>query len=158
MNKHAHFLDHPSVEEDAVEGPAGIDPDRFHTVMPVQLVQRLTHIDPVHPCNDGVDPPVFAGGGINYHWYGLDGLCNREPFGIVANYHLADSNGPVRTQVQQQLAVMRSRGMQRLSLGIYFTHGFSSGTLIDSSEPAQIEQAVTNIGNLLADVKAAGYF
>ena len=107
---------------------------------------------------NGVDPPVFAGGGINYHWYGLDGLCNREPFGIVANYHLADSNGPVRTQVQQQLAVMRSRGMQRLSLGIYFTHGFSSGTLIDSSEPAQIEQAVTNIGNLLADVKAAGYF
>ncbi len=106
---------------------------------------------------NGVDRPVITGGGINYHWYGLDGLCNREPFGIVANYHLADSNGPVRSQVQQQLAVMRSRGMMRLSLGIYFTHGFSTGTLIDSSDPAQVSQAVTNIGILLADVKAAGY-
>ncbi len=106
---------------------------------------------------NGVDKPVFAGGGINYHWYGLDGLCNREPFGIVANYHLADGNGSVRAQVQQQLALMRSRGMTRLSLGIFFTHGFSSGTLVDSSNPAQVSQAVANIGNLLADVKAAGY-
>lgn len=106
---------------------------------------------------NGVDRPVFAGGGSNYHWYNLDGLCNREPFGIVANYHLADGNGLVRTQVQQQLGVMRARGMTRLSLGIYFTHGFSSGTLVDSSNPAQVSQAVTNIGSLLADVKAAGF-
>ncbi len=105
----------------------------------------------------GVDKPVFSGGGVNYHWYGLDGLCNREPFGIVPNYHLADGNGWVRAQVQQQLAVMRSRGISRFSLGIFFTHGFSSGTLVDSSNPAQVSQAVTNIGNLLADVKAAGY-
>lgn len=105
----------------------------------------------------GVDRPTFAGGGSNYHWYGLDGLCNREPFGIVANYHRVDGNGVVRTQVQQQLAVMRARGMSRLSLGIFFTNGFSSGTLVDSSNPAQVSQAVTNIGNLLADVKSAGY-
>lgn len=106
---------------------------------------------------NGVERPVFAGGGSNYHWYNLDGLCNREPFGIVANYHLADGNGLVRTQVQQQLGVMRARGMTRLSLGFYFTHGFSSGTLVDSSNPAQVSQAVTNIGSLLADVKAAGF-
>ena len=106
---------------------------------------------------NGVDRPVFAGGGVNYHWYNLDGLCNREPFGVVGNYHLADGNGSVRAQAQQQLAVMRSRGMTRLSVGIFFTHGFSSGTLVDSSDPAQVSQAVTNIGNLLADVKAAGY-
>ncbi|MFZ2237013.1 MAG: hypothetical protein WBP11_09795 [Dokdonella sp.] len=106
---------------------------------------------------NGADRPVSTSGGVNYHWYNLDGLCNREPFGIVANYHLADSNGQVRTQVQQQLAVMRSRGMRRLSLGIFFTHGFSSGTLVDSSDPSQVSQALTNIGVLLADVKAAGY-
>lgn len=106
---------------------------------------------------NGVDRPVFAGGGSNYHWYALDGLCDREPYGIVANYHLADSNGPVRAQAQQQLAAMHARGMTRLSLGIYFTHGFNSGTLVDSSNPAQVSQAVTNIGNLLADVKAAGF-
>ena len=106
---------------------------------------------------NGADRPVFAGGGVNYHWYNLDGLCNREPFGVVANYHLADGNGSVRAQVQQQLGVMRSRGMTRLSLGIFFTHGFSSGTLVDSSDPAQVSQAVVNIGSLLADVKAAGF-
>ena len=106
---------------------------------------------------NGVDRPVVAGGGSNYHWYALDGLCDREPYGIVANYHLADSNGPIRAQVKQQLGIMHARGMSRLSLGIYFTHGFSSGTLIDSSNAAQVSQAVTNIGNLLTDVKAAGF-
>lgn len=106
---------------------------------------------------NGVDRPVVAGGGSNYHWYALDGLCDREPYGIVANYHLADSNGPIRAQVKQQLGIMHARGMSRLSLGIYFTHGFRSGTLIDSSNAAQVSQAVTNIGNLLTDVKAAGF-
>ena len=106
---------------------------------------------------NGVDRPVVAGGGSNYHWYALDGLCDREPYGIVANYHLADSNGPIRAQVKQQLGIMHARGMSRLSLGIYFTHGFSSGTLIDSSNAAQVSQAVINIGNLLTDVKAAGF-
>lgn len=106
---------------------------------------------------NGLDRPAGGTGGSNYHWYALDGLCDREPYGIVARYHLIDGNGAIRNQVRQQLATMHQRGMRRLSLGIYFIHGSSSGTLIDSSDPAQVTQAVVNVQNLLADVKTAGY-
>ncbi|MEO7916881.1 MAG: hypothetical protein ABIR16_04495, partial [Dokdonella sp.] len=104
---------------------------------------------------NGLDRPATSGGGSNYHWYNLDAMCNRD--GIVANYHRVDAGGAVRTQVQQQLATMRVRGMSRLSLGIYFIHGFNTSTLVDSSDPASVNQALINIGNLLADVKAAGF-
>lgn len=104
-------------------------------------------------------PPVHretffaARGGSNYLWYALGPDCEREPYGIVPNYH---SPG-VRTQVQAQLAAMHMAGMRRLSLGLHFEHGFRDGTIIDSSDPAQIASAAQNAAVLLADVKAAGF-
>lgn len=106
---------------------------------------------------NGFDRATASVGGSNYHWYGLDALCDREPYGIVANYHLNDGGTNIRNFVRQQLATMHARGMRRLSIGIFFVHGASTGTVIDSSDPAQVSQSVTNIRNLLADVKTAGY-
>lgn len=103
------------------------------------------------------DAPVASRGGSNFHWYDLDGLCNREPYGIVARYHSSDGGVAVRTRVQQQLAVMHARGMRRLSLGIFFISGVSSGTLVDVSDPQQVAQSLSNIQLLLADVRAAGF-
>lgn len=104
--------------------------------------------------------PATSGGsgGSNYHWFDLGTGCNFEPYGLVANYHLnIAGGGSVRARAQQQLASMRSAGMQRLSLGIFFAHANRSGTLIDSSNPTAVAQAVQNIQNLLADAKTAGF-
>jgi len=98
--------------------------------------------------------PFFAPrGGSNYLWYALGPNCDREPYGIVPNYHLPG----VRVLVQSQLAAMHVDGMTRLSLGVSFAHGFHSGTLVDSSDPAQVAQVARNVAALLDDVAAAGF-
>ena len=107
----------------------------------------------------GIAPPVhrepfFAPrGGSNYLWYALGPDCDREPYGIVPNYQQPG----VRAQVQSQLAAMAATGMRRLSLGLHFGHGIRSGTVIDSSDPAQVALAGQNVALLLADVKNAGF-
>jgi hypothetical protein len=101
-------------------------------------------------------PFPYAGplrGGSNFLWYTMGPACEREPYGIVPNYHLAE----VRAQVQAELASMFASGQARLSLGVYFAHGTPSGTAIDSSDPADVAQAAQNVAALLADVKAAGF-
>src|SRR5690554_3439692 len=112
--------------------------------------------------SDGFEPVVQATGGSNYLWFGDDGQCqadSRDAYGLVKRYHeTLPGLGPVRTIARQQLATMHQRGMRRLSLGIYFMHQPApGGTLIDSSDPAQVAQAASNVAALMADVKAAGY-
>lgn len=107
-------------------------------------------------------PRVQARGGSNYLWFGDDGQCrneSRDAYGLVKRYHeTLPGLGPVRTIARQQLAAMHASGMRRLSLGVYFMHQApASGTLIDSSNPAQVAQAASNVAALMADVKAAGY-
>ncbi len=107
-------------------------------------------------------PATWAAGGTNYLWFGDDGQCtqgSRDAFGLVKRYHETDSvRGPVRGIARRQLASMHKRGMRHLSLGIFFIHGPTpSGTLVDSSDPAQVAQAVANIEALVQDVKNAGY-
>ena len=111
---------------------------------------------------DGFELPTRATGGSNYLWFGDDGQCqqnSRDAYGILKRYHEVDAvDGPVRAIVQQQLAAMHQRGMRRLSLGVYFMHQpAAGGTLIDSSDPAEVAQATANLANLLSDVKNAGY-
>jgi hypothetical protein len=92
-------------------------------------------------------------GGSNFLWYTLGANCEREPYGIVPNYHYAE----VRALVQTQLAAMFAAGQARLSLGVFFAHGVPTGTVIDSSDPTAVAVAARNVANLLADVRAAGY-
>lgn len=107
-------------------------------------------------------PVAAGGGGVNYLWFGDDGQCrddSRDRYGLLKRYHETDAQlGPVRAIAQQQLTTMRARGMRRLSLGVYFMHQpAAGGTLIDSSDPAQVAQTAANLAALLADVKAAGF-
>lgn len=112
---------------------------------------------------DGFEVPVVqARGGSNYLWFGDDGQCqneSRDAYGLVKRYHeTLPGLGPVRTIARQQMAAMHASGMRRLSLGVYFMHQApASGTLIDSSDPAEVAQAAANVAALMADVKAAGF-
>lgn len=114
--------------------------------------------------DDGFEfvPATLSAGGSNYLWFGDDGQCtqdSRDAYGLVKRYHEVDpARGPVRFIARRQLANMHKRGMRRLSLGIFFIHGpAQGGTLVDSGNPAQVTQAVANIGQLMQDVKSAGY-
>ncbi len=103
--------------------------------------------------------PLLAGGS-NYHWYALGPGCEREPFGIVANYH----EFGVRDLVREQLIDMRAAGQERLSLGLYHltpavptADGRVTGTVLDSSGGALRPQYLQNIADLLSDVRDAGF-
>jgi hypothetical protein len=105
----------------------------------------------------GFEQPARARGGSNQLWYRLAG-CEREPYGILATYHLAaPGGGTVRAITRQQLAAMHAAGQARLSIGIFFRSGAGNGTLVDSSSAAAIDQAVANLRDYLADIKAAGF-
>ena len=104
----------------------------------------------------GFDPATVYPGGVNYLWHRLDrngATCDREPYGLLPNYHLPG----VRAAAQQQLAAMHAGGMRSLSLGIHPIHGTHSGTLIDASDPVAVAQVAENLASLLDDVHAAGF-
>ncbi len=102
---------------------------------------------------NGFDWPTAQAGGANYLWYALGPECDREPYGLIPNY---DQPG-VRGQAQQQLATMHARGMRTLAIGIGFINGFTTGTLIDAGNPAQVSQSAQNLHALLLDIQAAGF-
>ncbi len=106
----------------------------------------------------GFERPAARVGGSNYLWYRIVD-CDREPYGVLPNYHriAPGGSGSVRAIAQQQLAAMRAAGQARLSLGVHFHHGGSSGSLVDSSSAAAVAQTASNLQNLLVDVKAAGF-
>jgi len=92
-----------------------------------------------------------APGGSNYHWFNLGPNCDREPYGVLKNYHLNVAT------IRSQLAQMRAAGQSRIVLGIFFGRGLSSGTLIDSTGGNIAQQYRDNLQNLLSDVRAAGF-
>jgi hypothetical protein len=99
-----------------------------------------------------VPPPASAGlGGSNYGWYNLAPPCNREPYGVVYNYDTAT------TTINSQLQRMFTNGQRRLRIPIYHARGINSGTIMDSTGGNLAPQFQTNLANLLAAVKAAGF-
>jgi hypothetical protein len=97
-------------------------------------------------------PPVTVGlGGSNYAWYHLDAPCNREPYGVVYNYNTATAT------IDAQLQQMYANGQRRLRIPIYHARGINSGTIMDSTGGTLAPQFLTNLTNLLAAVKAAGF-
>lgn len=103
--------------------------------------------------------PALAGGS-NFHWYALGPDCEREPFGVIPNYH----EFGVRDLVREQLALMRAEGQERLSIGIFFltptmptADGRVTGTLLDSTGGVLQPQYLQNIEDLLADIRTAGF-
>ncbi len=98
----------------------------------------------------GGNPDPISHSGSNYAWYDLNG-CNREPYGIVYNYHVA------RSTVQAQLQTMYDNGQRRLRIPIYFCHGCATGTVMDSTGGNLSAQHRANLADFLADVHAKGF-
>src|SRR5277367_4242837 len=90
-------------------------------------------------------------GGSDYAWYHLDPPCSREPYGVVYNYDTASAT------IDSQLQQMYSNGQRRLRIPIYFARGISSGTIMDSTGGNLAPQFQSNLANLLAAIKAAGF-
>ncbi len=110
----------------------------------------------------GAPGTTLAAGGGNYLWFADRGECSvasRDAYGLLKRYHEVDARfGPVRALARRQLAAMYKGGMRRLSLGVYFMHEApASGTLVDSTDPAQVARVVQNLALLLQDVRAAGF-
>jgi hypothetical protein len=108
---------------------------------------------------DGFEPGVPAGrGGSNLVWHDLQG-CEREPFGVIANYH----EPGIRARVRSQLAQMREQGQERVSIGLFHLRGTPdlagriNGTLLDSSGGQLHPRQRANLVALLADVREAGF-
>lgn len=108
---------------------------------------------------DGFEPAVPAGrGGSNLVWHDLQG-CEREAYGIIANYH----EPGIRPRVRSQLAQMRAQGQERLSIGLFHLRGEPdsagriNGTILDSSGGQLHPQQWANLAALLADVRDAGF-
>ncbi len=105
---------------------------------------------------------IEARGGSNYNWYNVDfnadGSCNREPYGVVKNYHGTTATGAtVRATVQSQLASMYSSGQRRLRIGLFFGRGFETGTVVNAAGGNFPSWYLTNLRNLLIDARKAGF-
>ena len=99
-------------------------------------------------------------GGSNFLWYALGPNCDREPYGVIANYH----EFGVRELIRAQLIEMRAAGQERLSIGLYHltpatptVDGRVTGTILDSSGGQLQPQYLQNIADLLADMRDAGF-
>lgn len=108
---------------------------------------------------DGFEPGKPAGaGGSNLVWHDLQ-ACDREPYGVIANYH----EPGIRARVRAQLGQMRAAGQQRVSIGLFHLRGTPdavgriSGTILDSSGGQLHPQQRANLVALLADVRDAGF-
>jgi hypothetical protein len=96
-------------------------------------------------------PSPAALGGSDYGWYYLAPPCNREPYGVVYNYNTATAT------IDAQLQQMYSNGQRRLRIPIYHARGIDTGTVMDSTGGNLAPQFLTNLTNLLAAIKAAGF-
>lgn len=96
-------------------------------------------------------PTPAVAGGSDYGWYQLDPPCTREPYGVVYNYDTATST--INSQLQQ----MYANGQRRLRIPVYHGRGIHSGTIMDSTGGNLDPRFRTNLANLLAAIKAAGF-
>jgi hypothetical protein len=94
-------------------------------------------------------PAEFAGGS-DYTSYGMNG-CQREPYGVIANY------GVARDAIDQEIRTMYASGQRRLRIPIFFSHGISDGTVLDSSQDELAPNVRANLAGLLASMKRSGF-
>lgn len=105
-------------------------------------------------------PRAQARGGSSLNWYRLGPGCDREPYGIIANYHQPGVRGGVR----KQLIALRAAGQDRISLSLFHqrpelptTDGRVTGTVLDSSGGRLHTQMQQNLVDYLRDIRAAAF-
>lgn len=89
-------------------------------------------------------------GGSNYNWFHIEG-CQREPYGVVANYHI------FRNEIDAQLKEMAAAGQQRLRIGIFHARNANTGTVISSTGGNLPLQQRENLRDLMISAKNAGF-
>lgn len=98
-------------------------------------------------------------GGSNFNWFHVDKTysgatllsCNREPYGVVAQYN---SNIPA---IQARLQSMYNAGQRRLRLMIFHGNGISSGTVMDSAGGNLSAQHRSNLASVLTAARNTGF-
>lgn len=92
----------------------------------------------------------LSAGGSNYDFYNLAG-CDREQYGVI------DSFAKGRNTIEHQLAAMYANGQRRLRIGVFHQHAPNSGTTMDSSTGDLSSADRSQLTQLLAAVKSAGF-
>ena len=99
-------------------------------------------------------------GGSNLIWYDVDSACVAEPQAILTDYHQPG----VRSRVRDTLAAMFAAGQRRASVVIFHAHGGGTDPeglvnelVLDSTGGTLNKQYVTNLGQLLDDIRDAGF-
>ena len=94
--------------------------------------------------------PLIVQGGSNYAWYDLSG-CNRDPHGVIKNYHKPS----VRAEVDSQLQAMYDAGQRQLRIPIFHIHRSPSwsGTLLSSAGGNLSQQHRDNFRDLLDKIR-----
>lgn len=105
-------------------------------------------------------PQAKARGGSTLNWYRLGPSCDREPYGIIANYH----EPGVRVRVRKQLIALRASGQDRISVSLFHQRpevpspdGRVTGTVLDSSGGFLHPQMQQNLVDYLSDIRAAAF-
>lgn len=105
-------------------------------------------------------PRAQGRGGSTLNWYRLGPGCDREPYGIIANYH----EPGVRTRVRKQLIALRAAGQGRISLSLFHQRpevptldGRVTGTVLDSTGGRLHPQMEQNLVDYLRDIRAAAF-
>lgn len=96
-------------------------------------------------------PQAELRGGSNYFTYRVDADCTREPYGVVNGYDQAPE------LIRDQLAQMARAGQKRLRIPVFHHRGADSGTVMDSTGGGISRANLSNLRELLKDVRAAGF-
>lgn len=95
-------------------------------------------------------------GGSNYGWYRIDrdgcAVEDREPYGVIPNYDVAQSI------IDSQLQAMYANGQRRLRIPIYFRREtYGSGTAMPSLGGDFSPRFRNNLANFLNSVRQHGF-
>lgn len=100
----------------------------------------------------GIHPAIgIERGGSNFNWYDVAGCSGNEPYGVIVNYNTQT------TAIRNSLSQMHMAGQLRLRLMIVFQHGYSDRTIMDSTGGHLTAQNMSNLVNLIADIRNAEF-
>lgn len=126
------------------------------------LAGAASHADAQANFSDGFESArAIWRGGSNLVWHDLGPGCEREPYGIIPNYH----EPGVRSRVRGQLLDLRAAGQENLALGLFHLRadtavdaaGRITGTLLDSTGGQLHPRQRQNLVDFLADIRDAGF-
>ncbi|MBN8888037.1 MAG: hypothetical protein J0I77_20155 [Rudaea sp.] len=121
------------------------------------IVAFVIYLLLVAAANAQIAPPTppIARGGSNFNWYKTD--CTQyppggqEPFGVIVNYNTQT------IAIRQALQNMRNAGQDKIRIMLFFGHGLSSGTVMDSAGGSLSSQNMSNLVNLIDDIHSFGF-